>query len=336
MAIIREATLEQKEVRNPNPDSFEEIQDAKAKLFHTKKEAFLVLGIGRRLAVALVMIGACISLAFVPIIRDVTDLGAAVVPEQLVHVEALKYGRIAEVFVKETDFVEKGKALARVVNPDDEREIREAESEAKLIEAERQGHDTERFYWFERLEADKRLNDKRVISSDEFKQTELAFKGLENKRETLKMRLAWLKEKIQFLEAEKERGILKAPVSGKVISDVESATGSFVAKGDFVLTLASGDPMIEFLLREEDYGRVGPADEARVRFYAFPGKRFTGKVVRVKHYAEAVDLHGYQTAAIKVLIKLHDIPVGIRNGMSAKVVIKGRPVSVIEHLRRRI
>ena len=56
----------------------------------------------------------------------------------------------------------------------------------------------------------------------------------------------------------------------------------------------------------------------------------------LKHYAEPVDKHGFKKNFIKVLIEVEDFPKGIRNGMTAKVRIKGRPVSLLNGIQRRI
>jgi hypothetical protein len=81
---------------------------------------------------------------------------------------------------------------------------------------------------------------------------------------------------------------------------------------------------------------VEVGDQARIHFYAFPGKRYEGEVIRVKHYAEPLDKHGFKTAGVKVLVKLKEVPQGVRNGMQARVRIRGRRISFFDSLRRRI
>lgn len=338
MAVIREvqAPLEAPEEVKPEENSFEAVEAKRAQLFHTKKEAWQTFGIKRHLNVFLFILGALISLAFVPFLGEVRDMQAVVVPANLIHLEALKYGKVSTLQAKEGERVEAGKVLAVIENPGDLLDIGETQNELKRLESELRTLDTKRIYTFERMRTDEELLKNRVIARDEFKSSELSFKTLEGEREALKARMSWLREKLRFLREEKGRGIVKAPVSGRVISDPESLEGSFVNKGEFLLTLAGGEERIEFLLPEVDYGRVRVGDRASVQFYAFPEKRFQGEVVRVKHYAEPVDKHGFRTAAVKVLIKLKETPEGIRNGMSAKVWIKARRVSVFEFLRRRI
>jgi hypothetical protein len=121
-----------------------------------------------------------------------------------------------------------------------------------------------------------------------------------------------------------------------VISDIQEKYGTYAEKGDFLLTLASPEQRLEFFLAEEDWGRVDVGDPARIKFYPLPGKTFRGRVVALKHYAEPLDKHGFKKNFIKVSIDVEDFPKGIRNGMTAKVRIKGRPVSLLEGVRRRI
>jgi hypothetical protein len=158
----------------------------------------------------------------------------------------------------------------------------------------------------------------------------------EKAREVLRSKLKRAEERLRFLEVEKEKGLVRAPISGKVISDARSKEQSFVLKGEFLLTLAGGEPLLEFTLKEEDYGLARVGDPARIRFWAFPGKVYRGEVLRIKHYAEPLDKHGFKTTILKALIRLDEIPPGLRNGMTARVSIKGRKTSLFDSLRRRI
>ncbi|OGW79298.1 MAG: hypothetical protein A2Z83_09110 [Omnitrophica bacterium GWA2_52_8] len=323
-------------VEAANAGTFEEVQQAKAKLFHSKKEAFDIWGIKNHL---LLIGGALIALmvsAFIPFITRVEDSQALVVPAQLVSLEALKEGKITEIFVKEGESVQKGQVIARIVNPQDEREIAEVKGDSKLVQARLRVLDAKRIYELERYEEDRRLAEKKVISRDEFQKTELSFRTLEEERQVLKAELASLGEKLLAIEKERNEGVVTAPIAGSVISDIQEKYGTYAAKGDFLLTLASPEQRLEFFLAEEDYGRADVGDPAKIKFYPLPNKTFRGRVVTLKHYAEPVDKHGFKKNFIKVSIDVEDFPKGIRNGMTAKVRIKGRPVSLLNGIRRRI
>ncbi len=323
-------------VEAPNAGAFEEVQQAKARLFHSKKEAFDIWGIKNHL---LLIGGALIAFmvsAFIPFITRVEDSQALVVPAQLVSLEALKEGKITEIFVNEGESVQKGQVIARIVNPQDEREIAEVKGDSKLVQARLRVLDAKRIYELERYEEDKRLAEKKVISQDEFQKTELSFRTLEEERQVLKAELASLGEKLLAIEKERNEGVVTTPIAGSVISDIQEKYGTYAAKGDFLLTLASPEQRLEFFLAEEDYGRVDVGDPAKIKFYPLPDKTFRGRVVALKHYAEPVDKHGFKKNFIKVSIDVEDFPKGIRNGMTAKVRIKGRPVSLLNGIRRRI
>ena len=343
MAIIKDAKeAEEKKTENgesatqPGAGTFEEVQEAKARLFHSKKEAFDIWGIKNHLVL---IVGALIALAvsaFLPFITRVEDPQALVVPAQLVSMEALKEGKITDVFVKEGEAIKKDQVIARIVDSQDEREITKVKGESKLVEARLAVLDAKRIYWLERYEEDKRLAQKKVISRDELQKTELSFRTLEEERQVLKTELSALGEKILGLDKERNEGVVTAPISGSVISDIQEKYGSFVAKGEFLLTLASPEQRLEFFLAEEDYGRVDVGDPAKIKFYPLPNKTFRGRVVALKHYAEPVDKQGFKKNFIKVSIDVEDFPKGIRNGMTAKVRIKGRPVSLLNGVQRRI
>ncbi len=343
MAIIKDSKeAEEKKtesvepVQHPSTVTFEEIQEAKARLFHSKEEAFDIWGIKNHLLlIAGALVALCVS-AFLPFITRVEDPQALVVPAQMVSVEALKEGKITDVFVKEGESVKKDQVIARIVNPQDEREMTEVKGESKLVQARLAVLDAKRIYSLERYEEDKRLAEKKVISLDEFQKTELSFKTLEREREVFKAQLVALGEKLLELDKERNEGVVTASISGKVISDIQEKYGTFAIKGKFLLTLASPEQRLEFFLAEEDYGRVDLGDPAKIKFYPLPDKTYRGRVVALKHYAEPVNKHGFKKNFIKVLIEVEDFPKGIRNGMTAKVRIKGRPVSLLNGIQRRI
>jgi len=326
----------QGEPQHKSAQTFEEVEQAKARLFHSKKESFDIWGIKNHLAIiigCLIVLGAS---AFLPLITSVEDLQALVVPAQMVNVEALKEGKITDIFVQEGESVKTGQVMARIVNPQDERDLAEIRSQSKLLKAQLDVLDGKRIYWFERYGEDKGLFEKKVISRDEFLNTELSFKTLERERNVLTAQITSLEEKRLLLEEEKKQGAVTAPVSGKVISDIQEQLGTYVTKGKFLLTLASPEQRLEFFLAEEDHGRVDVGDPAKIKFYPFPNKFFRGRVIALKHYAEPVDKHGFKKNFIKVLIAVENFPQGIRNGMTAKVVIQGRPVSLFNGIQRRI
>jgi len=343
MAVIKDSKeAEEKKtgsveaIAEPAAGTFEEVECAKARLFHSKKEAFDIWGIKNHLLfIAGTIAALCVS-ASLPFITRVEDPQALVVPAQLVSMEALKEGKITDIFVKEGEAVKRGQVIARIVDSQDEREITKVKGESKLAQARLHVLDAKRIYSLERYEEDKRLLEKKVISRDEFQKTELSFRTLEEEREILKAELQALGEKLLGLDQEKNEGVVTAPISGNVISDIQEKYGTFVTKGEFLLTLASPEQRLEFFLAEEDYGRVDVGHPAKIKFYPFPTKTFRGRVVALKHYAEPVDKHGFKKNFIKVSIDLEDFPKGIRNGMTAKVRIKGRPVSLLNGIQRRI
>jgi len=343
MAIIKQQSAENEDKKlNPeeaqpqSAQSFEEVQATKARLFHSKKESFDIWGIKNHLLVIVACIAGLVVCAFLPLITRVEDPQALVIPDQMVNVEALKEGKITDVFVKEGESVKKGQVLVRVVNPQDERDLAEVHSQSKLLEAQLAVLDAKRIFWLERYEQDKGLLEKKVISRDEFLNTELSFKTLERERQVLTAQLLALGEKLMLLEEEKKQGTVTAPVDGKIISDIQEKLGTYALKGKFLLTLASPEQRLEFFLAEEDHGRVDVGDPAKIKFYPLPNKIFRGRVVALKHYAEPIDKHGFKKNFIKVLIAVEDFPQGIRNGMTAKVLIQGRPVSFLNGVRRRV
>ncbi|MGB9764987.1 MAG: efflux RND transporter periplasmic adaptor subunit [Candidatus Saccharicenans sp.] len=119
--------------------------------------------------------------------------------------------------------------------------------------------------------------------------------------------------KIARLELEKTK--IRAPFSG-IITQVKVAPGETISAGSELFTLVDVSQLkIEAKILETEIGKIKEGREADVRFSAYPGRIFKGKVVAISPLINAED------KTCSVFINL-DNPAGeIKPGMHAEVEI---------------
>jgi multidrug efflux pump subunit AcrA (membrane-fusion protein) len=95
-----------------------------------------------------------------------------------------------------------------------------------------------------------------------------------------RVRAEALRRELGLLEEELSLTVLRAPVSGIVLTPhPEEHTGTSLEEGDLVLTVGRTDSLeLEFGVDQRDIGRVRPGQEVRLRVDALPQRTFSGRV----------------------------------------------------------
>lgn len=119
---------------------------------------------------------------------------------------------------------------------------------------------------------------------------------LESLRAQRKAKLLELQRELEVAEAavstarwNLEQTKLRAPVDG-VVLDRPATRGTRVAVNDTILRVADVRPkslVMRAAVDEEDIARVNPGQLVRMTLYAFPGRVFDGKVLRIYDEADA-------------------------------------------------
>lgn len=234
--------------------------------------------------------GGAIGLALLVGLASVTPWtvhvrGSALIePGDRVWLRSPEAGRVIGLGVVEGERLERGQALAIVIDPELELELAGARAESRALT-----------------------------------QRASAWAAAGNRVEAAKAELAARasRERLDRLEARVHALTLTAPFAGRVVTPrVAELAGAVVAKGDSLLELWSdARPRLRVLLDERNAGDVSPGDRIAVRFPAEPGRTLSARVQRVS----AASHDGF----IEVQAPLPaDAPPALRIGMSGRARIE--------------
>ena len=313
-------------------DRFAAIDLEKPRLFISREEVIKKTGILRNFLFTFFILIAFGFAGLLPLSSSVTDPDAVVAPVRRTDLASPKDGFITQVFFKEGEEVKRGDLLLKVESKQEKAACRQARLEAlalaKAISRER----AEARILVLKLAEAGRLKAMGSLKDQAFEEARLLLEAKQAGIESLKFRVLQARERVIFLNSILREGAIRAPFDGRVISDTQLKEKAFVKQGDFLVTLASRDSAVEFLLKETDYSRVALGRRARIRFYAFPGKSWEGRVVGFKPFAQALPKSGITRHAVKVLIRYEKTSFSIQNGMSAKVTLEAAPQSFLRRI----
>jgi len=138
--------------------------------------------------------------------------------------------------------------------------------------------------------------------------------------EAARARVAVAAEAGRAARARLDRSMLRAPFAG-VVTRTYLTTGSTVAPGIPVISLAAPGGWVTAEVDESDIGQVLLGQRARITADAYPGRTFTGAVSRIGRQVEI----RLGTRIVRVRIDL-DNEVGMRNGTSVDVELVQRTI----------
>lgn len=270
-------------------------------------------------------------------IIETTTANGKIQPETEVKISPDVSGEIVELYIKEGEYVEKGKLLLKI-KPDTYISMRDR-AEASLNSAKARLAQTEAQYIQSDLsyKRNKQLWEQKAISKAEFENAEAAFKmakaDVEAARFTIKSGEASLKET--------EENLIKtsvyAPMSGTIsrlnVEKGERVVGTELMSGTELMRIADLNRMeVMVEVNENDIIRVLTGDTAIVEVDAYMDDKFNGIVTEIANSATTTGISVDQVTSFDVKILLlkesyqHHItetnPTPFRPGMSATVDIQ--------------
>lgn len=134
------------------------------------------------------------------------------------------------------------------------------------------------------------------------------------------------KAQLAYLERQREELTVRAPAAGRVEA-FDLRPGDLVAPGQPVATILEPTEIwVRVYVPETELGRVAVGQTAAIRVDSFPARRFTGRVVEIRHRAEylprnvqTLDQRADQVFGVKVAI---DPAPELKPGMAAFVELK--------------
>ena len=270
-------------------------------------------------------------------IIETTTANGKIQPETEVNLSPDVSGEIVELYVKEGEYVEKGKLLLKI-KPDTYISMRDR-AEASLNSAKARFAQVEAQYIQSELSyiRNKQLWEQKAISESEFENAEAAFKmakaDVEAARFTVKSGEASLKET--------EENLIKtsvyAPMSGTIsrlnVEKGERVVGTEMMSGTELMRIADLNRMEVIVeVNENDIIRILTGDTAIVEVDAYMDDKFKGIVTEIANSATTAGISIDQVTSFDVKILLlkesyqHHItgtnPTPFRPGMSATVDIQ--------------
>lgn len=270
-------------------------------------------------------------------IIETTTANGKIQPETEVKLSPDVSGEIVELYVKEGEYVEKGKLLLKI-KPDtyismrDRAEASLNSAKARLAQVEAQYIQSELSY-----KRNKQLWEQKTISKAEFENTEATFKmakaDVEAARFTVKSGEASLKE----TEGNLIKTSVYAPMSGTIsrlnVEKGERVVGTEMMSGTELMRIADLNRMEVIVeVNENDIIRVLTGDTAIVEVDAYMDDKFNGIVTEIANSATTTGISVDQVTSFDVKILLleesyqHLItgtnPMPFRPGMSATVDIQ--------------
>lgn len=208
-------------------------------------------------------------------------------PVQGATISAEVPGTVAEIAFESGANVKKGDLLARIDAAVEEAQMRAAEAEAKLAEAD--------------LERARDLAQRKVIAQSELDTTEAKYKQkvatLDNMRSLI------------------DKKTIRAPFDGAAgIREVN--IGQMVNVGQHIVSLQTLDPVFaDFSLPQQRLAQLAPGLEVRVRTDAYPDREFKGKLTAIN---SSIDV---ATRSLPLQATLENPEHLLKAGMFAKIQV---------------
>ncbi len=329
-----------------------------------KKKTWLIIGLLVMVVVLIIMaalknkdskgIKVATEKAAIRTLVETVSANGKIQPAKDIKISPYISGEVVELYVKEGEFVEKGKRLAKIdpkiyISTYEKTEAALKTAEANEANAKARLAQTQAQYTKTKLDFDrsKTLWEKQVISDSDYDAAKSAFQVAE--AEVIAAKESYRAAKFQVrsakasLEEAKEnldRTVIYAPDNGTVsklsVEVGERVTGaSQFSAGTEIMRIANLDVLeVNVEVNENDIVRVALNDTAMIEVDAYLDRKFKGVVTEIATSANTVGVTADQVTNFDVkirmlresyqdLIKPNDpIPSPFRPGMSATVEIE--------------
>ncbi len=223
-------------------------------------------------------------------------------------------GRIAQVLVKENQFVKQGDVLAELEHTDMDKQKQTRQRMLERSQAEYQEAEVDSRFKELKARRSQRLRTQGQLSEEEAEQTQSAYEVSRRKLDTLKASIDYQQAMIDELAVSIEEMKIKAPFDGTVLEKaaekgetiVLGGLGAASGRGSVVTLADMNDLEVETDIAENMLGRLkdpktSPRQQrAEILVSAFPGRRFHGYLDRI------VPLGDRARGTVKVYVKIEE------------------------------
>jgi len=242
-------------------------------------------------------------------LKEVISLTGDVRPWREVNIVPDVPGKVAKIYVKEGDRVEKGQLLAKLDTRAAELQLQQAKAGLAVAQANFNSGSKD----WERMQE---LHEKGTVSPQQYEKVQLAY-------EAAKAQLQQAKSALNLARHQLEVSAMRAPfsgvITGKNINEgeyINPAMSGMGPGGSSVLTLMDLSKVkVRVNIPERDIGKIHVGQEAHITADSYPGRVFIGRVSRINPAADRM------SRTFKVEITVPNEGLELRAGMYARVKI---------------
>lgn len=232
-------------------------------------------------------------------------------PVRVVEVKSKASGEILALHAETGDRVERSALLAEVDPRDVSNALSQAEADIEVARVQARIAEEQR-------ERSEELLESEIITEQEYESAELEAANAQASLVRAETNLQLARERMGDVT-------IRAPITGTVIERgveagqlITSATSN-VSGGTVLLRMADlSEVQVRTLVDETDIGRIEPGQTARVEVEAFPGRTFTGEVLKIEPQAVVEQ----NVTMFPVLIRLENPRRLLKPGMNAEVTVQ--------------
>lgn len=248
-------------------------------------------------------------------IEEKLNYVGSLMPKSSVQVAPKITGRIEAVLVEVGDWVQKDQVLARLDKREVDEEVREAEASLKVQEATLEGREVQLRDLERRLDRAKILLQKDFISRQEMEDVQTQFYSALAQVELAKAQISQMKARLTNVRLRLADTEVISPFAGYVAQKYLDR-GALVKPDSPVVSLVEVDPVKTVVsIVERDYTKVRPGVRATVAVDSYPGREFSGRVVRVSPVLDK------DTRTADVEIEVQNPQELLKPGMFARVTL---------------
>jgi len=242
-------------------------------------------------------------------LKEVISLTGDVRPWREVNIVPDVPGKVAKIYVKEGDRVEKGQLLAKLDTRAAELQLEQAKAGLAVAQANFNSASKD----WERIQE---LHEKGTVSPQQYEKVQLAY-------EAAKAQLQQAKSALNLARHQLEVSAMRAPfsgvITGKNINEgeyINPAMSGMGPGGSSVLTLMDLSKVkVRVNIPERDIGKIHVGQEAHITADPYPGRVFIGRVSSINPAADRM------SRTFKVEITVPNGGLELRAGMYARVKI---------------
>jgi HlyD family secretion protein len=254
-------------------------------------------------------------------ITALVDTTGTLNPVTIVDVGSQVSGKIIKINVDFNSQVKQGEVIAEIDQSPFLTKVQQSQAnylsaKASLDKAKVTLDNTEKQY-----ERAKSLFDQKLISYEEFENSETQYFGAKADLQSNEARLEQAKAQLDASKVDLEYTIIKSPIDGVVISrnvnEGQTVAASFQAPVLFQIANDLTKMQVECSVDEADIGKVKEGQKVTFTVDAFPDDRFSGVVRQVRYSPEVVQ----NVVTYTTIVDVNNPEMKLRPGMTATVSI---------------